>query len=426
MPRFIIESGPSRGAIIPLPVRKSVRIGRDSGCTVRLQDEKVSRRHSALEWEDRGFGHGGFEDGGFVLCDMKSRNGTFVNGRRVDRHALHGGEMIRVGSTYLSFAVEDEDPLLGKDFCGYRILERVGQGAMGTVYRAVQLSLERDVALKVLSPALFEEGEFVERFLAEARAAGHLSHPNIVQVFDVGQQNRNYFISMEYLPGGSLQSLIERDGPLAAEDALSFALDAAGALVWAGEKGIVHRDIKPDNLLVTDRPSAKVADFGLAADRRRSKSLFDGGKVIGTPSYMAPEQALGKPIDHRADIYALGSTLYALLAGVPPYDGESPVEILVRKTKEPPPPLARRVRAAQRDLPREAVDVVEKMMERDPRDRYQSAREVEEALRWALDAAKARETRSDARQGGFTSRIARDIRGTFSRWTSARKRPGGS
>ncbi len=415
MPRFVIESGPMRGSIIPLPVRKSVRIGRDSGCTVRLRDEKVSRRHSALEWEDRGF----------VLCDMKSRNGTFVNGRRVDRHTLRGGEMIRVGRTYLSFAVEDEDPLLGQDFCGYRILERVGQGAMGTVYRAVQLSLERDVALKMLSPALFEEEEFVERFLAEARAAGHLSHPNIVQVFDVGQQDRNYFISMEYLPGGSLQALIERGGPLSAEDALSFALDAAGALVWAGEKGIVHRDIKPDNLLVTDRPSAKVADFGLAADRRRSKSLFDGGKVIGTPGYMAPEQALGKPIDHRADIYALGSTLYALLAGGPPYDGDSPVEILVRKTKEPPPSLARRARTQQRALPREAVEVVERMMERDPRDRYQNAREVELALRWALDAAiRDREAASDAPPGGFPSRIARNIRGTISRWRGGRKRPG--
>jgi serine/threonine-protein kinase len=308
--RIVIESGPSRGKVIELPA-EAVSAGRDSGCPIHIPDGRVSRQHFTISEGKEGW----------CVEDAGSRNGTYVNGRRIARQTLRGGDLIRVGETFISFSTEPVDQLVGKTVAGYRIERRIGRGGMGTVYRAVQLSLDRPVAFKVLSPSLQEDREFVERFLAEARSAGKLNHPNVVQVFNAGEVDGVFFLSMEYMVGGSLQELLDAKGGVPVEKALAMTLDAARALVWAEEQGIVHRDIKPDNLLLDEHGTVKVADFGLAADSRKSKTLYAGGKVLGTPGYMAPEQALGKLVDHRADIYALGSTLYAALAGCAPYQG---------------------------------------------------------------------------------------------------------
>ena len=405
MARIVIESGPSRGKVIELP-GEGVSAGRDSGCPVHIPDGRVSRQHFII---------GSGEDGWWVE-DKGSRNGTYVNGQRIARQTLRGGDLIRVGETFISFSTEPVDQLIGKVIAGYRIERRIGRGGMGTVYRAVQLSLERPVAFKVLSPSLQEDREFVERFLAEARSAGKLNHPNVVQVFNAGEVEGIFFLSMEYMVGGSLQELLETEGGLPAERALSMILDAARALVWSEEQGIVHRDIKPDNLLLDENGTVKVADFGLAADSRKSKTLYAGGKVLGTPGYMAPEQALGKQVDHRADLYALGSTLYAALAGYAPYQGDTPVEVLLRKLKHPPKPLAE---AAPRTPP-EIIAIVKRMMAREPEGRYPSALDARDALASAL--ADVRAGRNG--RGGLASRVGGAIRSTIGRLAPRRRGSG--
>jgi serine/threonine-protein kinase len=284
--------------------------------------------------------------------------------------------MIQVGGTYLSFVDEKEDPLVGSTLAGYRVERRLGRGGMGTVYRATQISLERPVALKILSRDLAEDGEFVERFLKEARSAARLNHTHVVQVYNAGQEDSCFYLSMEFMQGGSLQGLLDRERKLAPGRIVPLILGAAKALVWAEQNGIVHRDIKPDNLMIDGEGNLKIGDFGIAADRRTSKTLYDGGKIVGTPHYMAPEQALGKRVDHRADIYALGSTLYTALSGTPPFEGETPTEVLLKKVKDAPPPLSK----AAPDVPKILVGAVEKMMATDPEKRFQSAGEVLDVL----------------------------------------------
>jgi serine/threonine protein kinase len=399
--RIIIESGPLRGKAVELPLEGELDVGRETGCSIEVKDVRVSRRHFSLSGDGKGY----------LLTDRESRNGTYVNGKRVFRTALRGGDLIRVGETFLSFSTEPEDPLIGETIGGHRIEKRIGRGGMGTVYRALQLNLDRKVAIKILSPALLEDREFVMRFLDEARAAGKLNHPNVVQVYNVGQEQNHFFLVMEYMAGGSLQELLDRRGPLPPGEALPMILDAAKALIWAGEKSIVHRDIKPDNLLLNEQSTVKIGDFGLAADGRKSKTIFDGGRVMGTPGYMAPEQALGKPVDARADLYALGSTLYVLLSGQPPFDGETPLEILLKKVQEPPKPLAR----AAPDVPRGVVKVVEKLMARDPGDRYSSAAEAYRALAAALSACRPPGHNGNGGRPGRPSLLSRAIRKTLGR-----------
>jgi serine/threonine protein kinase len=375
VPRLIIESGPDKGAIHALLDAGSFDVGRESGRFLRLQDAKVSRKHCSFH----------VEPAGFVLEDHGSSNGTFVNGRRVNRTGLRNGDLIRVGDTFLSFSADSADPLVGTTIAGYLIQERIGRGGMGTVYRALQTSLERIVALKVLSPAFVEDRDLVVRFIAEARTAARLDHRHIVRIFDVGEAGGVFFLSMEHMPGGSMQELIDREGRQPVEKALLMARDVARALVWAGENNIVHRDIKPDNLLFALDGSVKVADFGLAADERKSKTLYAGGKVLGTPAHMAPEQALGQRVDHRADLYALGSTLYTALAGTVPYPGDNAIEILVRKTKEAPRPL----RELAPGVPEAVAALVERLLARDPGDRHASAREALEEIAAAAERMPA-------------------------------------
>jgi serine/threonine-protein kinase len=405
--KLIFESGPLRGKAIDIPSQGSLEVGRDTACPIHIPDGRVSRQHCAL-----------VSDGGhYAIEDKASSNGTYVNGKRIARTTLRTGDLIRIGETFMSFSTEPADPLVGKTVAGYLIEARIGRGGMGTVYRAHQLALDRTVAFKVISPSVAEDADFVTRFLEEARSAGKLNHPNVVQVYNAGQEDGRFFLSMEYMAGGSLQERLDAGGPLEPEAAIVLILDAAKALIWAAENAIVHRDIKPDNLLLTADERVKVGDFGLAADRRKSKTLYAGGKILGTPGFMAPEQALGKQVDHRADVYALGSTLYAALAGAPPFEGEAPIEILLKKLKEPPRPLAK----ARPGTPPAVVSVVEKMMAREPDDRYQSAIEAHVALEEALEAAGRRGSNG----GGIPGRLARALRRGMGRLAPGRKRTEG-
>jgi pSer/pThr/pTyr-binding forkhead associated (FHA) protein len=398
MGTLIVETGSLRGRRLALPEGRSVHIGRDPRCALHLDDAMASRVHLTLSWVG----------GCWRLEDRGSSNGTMVNDAPVKTATLAPGDVIQVGETLISFSAEADDPLLGSTVGGYRIEKRVGGGGMGTVYLAHQLSIDRPVALKILAPRFAGDAAFIASFLQEARAAGRLNHPHVVQVYDAGREGSSTYISMEYLEGGNLAELLVREGRLAPERGVKIALDAARALAFAERQRIVHRDIKPANLLMDAEGTVKIGDLGIAADLRRA-GASQALRGAGSPRYMAPEQARGGAVDHRADIYALGATLYHALAGSPPFDGASAREILAAKLESDPEPLG--------DLVPEVSAVVqaavERMMARDPDQRFASAAECEEALEAARTARGARPGRRGPprrRRAARAARIARAAR----------------
>lgn len=272
--------------------------------------------------------------------------------------------------------------MIGTTVQHYRIGSRLGSGGMGEVYRAEDLRLGREVALKFLPPALKADPESRARLLNEARAASILRSPNIAVTYDIGEHAGADFIVMEYVEGELISERIAR-GPLPARDAVEVAMQVADALDEAHGRGIVHRDIKSANLIRTGRGLVKVLDFGLAKVVRpggplavTQAQMSSAGMVLGTISYMAPEQALGRPVDHRADLFSLGVVLFEMLTGRTPFEGASPTEIIDRILHEIPPPVSRFTTAPP------ALDaVVARALEKAPEFRYQSAREALDDLR---------------------------------------------
>jgi len=275
----------------------------------------------------------------------------------------------------------------------YEIQAALGTGGMGEVYRAEDTRLGRHVALKFLTPTLGGGRDDRERLLHEARAASVLRSPNIAATYDIGDEDGSAFIVMEYVEGELVSARLER-GPLPAREAVSIAMQVADALDEAHARGVVHRDIKSANLIVTPRGLTKVLDFGLAkrlevggpADADTRLHLTGAGTLMGTVSYIAPEQALGRPVDGRADLFSLGVVLFEMLAGRLPFEGAGVTQIVDRIINHPPPPLARFVPA----LPRPLEGIVGRALEKDPRFRYQTAREMYldlQAVMRALDLA---------------------------------------
>jgi eukaryotic-like serine/threonine-protein kinase len=261
--------------------------------------------------------------------------------------------------------------LTGKILGGYRIDAVIGKGSMGTVYRANQLSLAREVALKVLDYNLSKDINFVKSFLNEARAAGKLNHPNVVHVHDVGEADGYYFFSMEYVANGSLSAVLEQKGRLAVKEGLAVLLGIARALEYAEQQKIIHCDIKPDNIMLSATGEAKLADLGIARQMRGAK-VEQVDRVFGSPDYIAPEQAKGLAIDHRVDIYALGISAYEILSGRVPFTGKTTNEIIKKHVYEKPRPLAELVS----DLPPMINDLVMKMIAKTPEERPASAAEL--------------------------------------------------
>lgn len=221
---------------------------------------------------------------------------------------------------------------------GYRIEKRLGAGGMGDVYRAQQISLDRPVALKILPAHLAEDEEFIERFVVEARAAGKLSHQNIVAAVDIGESNGRYFFAMELVDGPTLQQVILRDGALDESFALDTAKQVARGLRHACLQGLIHRDIKPANIMFTPEHIAKICDFGLAREIHAEAAPAEEGIVQSSPAYASPEQALGRPdLDHRTDMYSLGMTLFEMLTGKRPFAAETPAALLKKHATEAPP-----------------------------------------------------------------------------------------
>jgi eukaryotic-like serine/threonine-protein kinase len=267
------------------------------------------------------------------------------------------------------------DTLLNTLFDGrYRIVRKLGTGGMANVYLAEDEVLGRRVAIKILNDRHAGDDQFVERFRREAKNAASLSHPNIVSIYDRGEAEGTYYIAMEYLDGRSLKELIVARGPAPVNVAIDYARQILAALRFAHRHGIVHRDIKPHNVLVDAEGRLKVTDFGIA--RAGTSQMTEAGSIIGTAQYLSPEQAKGAPVDQTSDLYSVGVVLYELLTGAVPFTGDTPVEIAMKHlSSAPEPPSVRRG-----EIPRDLDKVVLRALAKDPADRYQSAEEMDADL----------------------------------------------
>ncbi|HYL35746.1 MAG TPA: protein kinase [Bryobacteraceae bacterium] len=258
----------------------------------------------------------------------------------------------------------------------YGVVSQLGQGGMGAVYLADDTKLGRRVALKILPPELASDPERRHRFLQEAKLASALAHPNVATIYEIGQEDRLWFLAMEYVEGRPLSERI-REGPLKMAEIVAIGVEIADALDDAHSKGIVHRDIKPANLMLTRRGHVKVLDFGLAKlqsapDRQETQLMTSAGMVLGTVAYMSPEQALGREVDYRTDIFSLGAVLYEMATGRLPFTGANAQETMARVLHSQPDAIAR----FNYDAPEELDRVVRKCLEKDRERRYQSAREL--------------------------------------------------
>jgi serine/threonine-protein kinase len=258
----------------------------------------------------------------------------------------------------------------------YEILRHLARGGMAEVYLAHDLMLDRRVALKVLFPELSTDRNFVERFRREAQAAANLSHPNIVSIYDWGEEDGTYFIVMEYIEGRTLGQIIRGEGPLLADRAAEIGADVAAALAFAHRSGVVHRDVKPGNVLISPTGQVKVTDFGIARAANSEGDLTQTGAVMGTATYFSPEQAQGNRVDGRSDVYSLGVVLYEMCVGKPPFAGENPMAIAYKHVREQPVPP----RSVNADVPEAFEAIVLQAMAKNPNDRYTSADELRQDL----------------------------------------------
>lgn len=286
---------------------------------------------------------------------------------------------------------DGDDALSPTVFNGrYELQRHLARGGMADVYLASDKLLNRAVAVKVLFPEYARDETFVERFRREAQAAARLTHGNIVAIYDWGEEFGTYFIVMEYVEGQSLSELVRADGPLEPRQAAEITAKVAGALDFAHRNGVVHRDVKPGNIMISPVGEVKVADFGIAqalsaGDR---SSLTQTGAVMGTATYFSPEQAQGQAVDPRSDLYSLGCVLFEILTGTPPFSGDSPVAIAYKHVQEPVPSMASRGATVPADL--EAIDAT--LLNKDPDHRYDTAAELERDLQRFLDGQKVRDT----------------------------------
>ncbi len=398
--RVRLEHGQGAGATWRLASPGVYVVGRVPQASVQVLDMRVSKEHAEIHLTANGTA---------VLKDLGSTHGCQVNGQPVNGEAaLKVGDELRMGLSILRIlsdgpankdavaatnrTVDDRSPhatgefkietartlppdaLVGKELGGYRVERKIGAGGMGGVYVAEQLSLHRKVALKVLSEQFAADRDFVDQFVNEARAAGALNHPNVVQVYDVGQSDGQYYFSMEVMPGGSIEDRIKQ-GPAPWSDALNWFLDAANALIFARRKGILHRDVKPDNLMLAEDGSAKLCDLGLAK-RSENTDLMSQG-IIGTPHFISPEAIRRRPdIDHRTDLYGLGCTFYRILTGKNPYPGATVKEILLGHLNKPVP----RVAATVPDVPKDLDEIVFTLMQKEVEKRYATPEDLLAAL----------------------------------------------
>ena len=272
------------------------------------------------------------------------------------------------------------DTLIGTVFDGrYRIIRKLGAGGMADVYLAEDQELGRNVAIKILNDRHAADDSFIERFRREAKNAAGLSHPNIVSIYDRGEAEGTYYIAMEYLEGRSLKELIVSRGPAPIKVSIDYARQILAALAAAHRRGIVHRDIKPHNVLVNPEGRLKVTDFGIA--RSGASQMTEVGSIIGTAQYLSPEQARGAPVDQTSDLYSVGVVLYEMLTGQVPFTGDTPLEIAMKHLSEVPKPPSE----LRPEVPHDLDLIVLRALAKDPAERYQSAEEMDADLARVAD-----------------------------------------
>lgn len=264
--------------------------------------------------------------------------------------------------------------MVGQNIGKYRVADRVGRGGMGTVYRAMDETLHREVAIKVLNAEL-NDPEIARRFRAEAITVARLSHPGIATIYELFQHEGQWLMVMEFVRGETLEHLVERMGPLSPQRSAEICMQALAALAHAHAMGVVHRDLKPANLMITETGSVKIMDFGIARVSG-TEHLTNAGYMMGTPAYMAPEQVLGRDIDARADLYALGVVFYRLITKSLPFKGESPFAMAQSQVNEPPTPVG----TMRHDLPPWVDQVIVRALAKNPEERFQSAVEFHEGF----------------------------------------------
>lgn len=265
---------------------------------------------------------------------------------------------------------------------GYTIETEIGKGGMATVYLATQQLLDRKVALKVMNPSLAADDSFCSRFLKEGKTIAQFKHPNIVTIYDIGAFESHYYMAMEYIGGGTLKERIRQGSVL--EGSLSILRQISSALGYAHARGFIHRDIKPANILFQEDGSVVLSDFGIAKDMTSDEQLTRMGFTVGTPEYMSPEQALGRSVDGRSDLYSLGVVFYEMLAARKPFVARDAFAVALMHANQPPPPLPDSAETYQ--------PIVERLLAKDPDQRYPTA----EALLHAIDALEARRATRDA------------------------------
>jgi eukaryotic-like serine/threonine-protein kinase len=256
----------------------------------------------------------------------------------------------------------------------YRVLRKLGAGGMADVYLAEDEELGRRVAIKILNDRHANDEQFVERFRREAKNAAGLSHPNIVAIYDRGEAEGTYYIAMEFLDGRSLKELLIARGPMPIDDAIAYTRQILNALRFAHKKGVVHRDIKPHNVMVDPDGRVKVTDFGIA--RAGASQMTEAGAIVGTAQYLSPEQARGAAVDQRSDLYSVGVVLYEMLTGSVPFSGETPVEIAMKHLSDAPRPPS----TVRPDISPDLDMIVLRALAKDPDDRFQSAEEMDAEL----------------------------------------------
>ncbi|TVR16367.1 MAG: FHA domain-containing protein [Planctomycetota bacterium] len=351
-----------------MKIKDSLIIGRDRQMSkLVIPDSQVSRSHCAISRNGKKF----------YVEDLGSRNGTWVNQQRIDKMEVRSGDVIRIGGVDLHLGSESKadasghsDPLLGRNLGGFELMEILGRGSYGTVYRGLQVALGRPVAIKVLADRHQRQPEQVQLFLNEARAAGRLNHPNVVQVHDVREVEGFFLLIMELVTGGSMADRLRIEGPLGDEVICSIIEDIGHALGYAESQRLVHRDVKPDNILSNTDGVFKLADLGIAAP------ISDDGharqaKAFGSAHYVAPEQARGGNIDGRADIYALGASAWHLATGRTMFEGTARQIVSSHMNDERPDlaPLAPNCSPELRQL-------INQMISRDPEERPRSGNDV--------------------------------------------------
>jgi len=341
-------------------------IGRDSELShVVLVDSQVSRAHCVVSREGAGF----------QVEDLGSRNGTFVNEKKIAKCPLKHADTLRIGGTRIRLQLTEDiqDALVGKRLGGFDLHSVLGKGRFGTVYRGVQVALSRPVAIKILADEYRSDPQRVQAFLTEARRAGRLNHPNLVQVHDVCQVDDYHLLIMELMKGSASDQL-KAQGPLPEPVVVRLLADIAKALGYAESQRLVHRDVKPDNVLVNEEGIYKLADLGIAAPIT-ADGVAHQERIFGSPHYVAPEQARGGGIDGRADLYALGASAWHLLTGKPIFDGTSRQIVAAHINSELPD-----FETLAPEVSDGLTQLIYDLLEKDPADRPANAAEVVKRL----------------------------------------------